>query len=40
MTRGVAQAETAEAAFDFHLRKACKTRSRISQCVDDELTFG
>jgi hypothetical protein len=37
---GVAQAENAEAAFDFHLRKACKTRSRISQCVDDELTFG
>jgi len=37
---GVAQAEPAEAAFDFHLRKTCRTRSRISQCVDDELTFG
>jgi len=37
---GVAQAETAEAAFDFHLRNACKTRARISQCVDEELTFG
>ncbi len=37
---GVANAETAEAAFDFHLRHTCKTRSRISQIVDDELTFG
>jgi len=32
--------ENAEAAFDFHLRKTCKTRSRISQCVGDELTYG
>jgi len=37
---GVANAESAEAAFDFHLRHTCKTRSRISQIVDDELTFG
>ena len=37
---GVTHAENAEAAFDFHLRKTCKTRSRFSQCVDDELTHG
>lgn len=37
---GVANAETAEAAFDFHLRIIPRTRARIAQCVDDELTYG
>lgn len=37
---GVENAEAAEAAFDFHLRRIGKTRSRIAQCVDDELTYG
>ncbi len=37
---GVTHAEAAEAVFDFHLRHTCKTRARISQIVDDELTFG
>lgn len=37
---GVANAEAAEAAFDFHLRKIPRTRARIAQCVDDELMYG
>jgi len=36
----VEHAEAAEAVFDFHLRHGCKTRARVSQIVDDELTFG
>ena len=36
----VEYAEAAEAVFDFHLRHGCKTRARVSQIVDDELTFG
>lgn len=37
---GLEHADTAEAAFDFHLRMIPRTRARIAQCVDDELTYG
>ena len=37
---GVENAEAAEAAFDFHLRKIPRTRARIAQCVDDVLMYG
>ncbi len=37
---GLANAEAAEAAFDFHLRSIPRTRTRIAQCVDDVLMYG